>query len=419
MKTSSLLMGCGIGCIVLIVFMVVGGFFAYRYWMAPQIQAMMTEMTEVGEPGIVTGAGFLQQTVFLSDPRLGTVTDIAFGKLDPTPGVGMVAAGGDGAVFATADGKVKSFSQFSGSHNDVDIVDVEGDGVCEFINRGPVGSGAALIGHSGNTTWAYGEKSMGVNDMCGGDVNGDGQLEFAVGFNGAGGVHLVDGRGKVVWRRSDRNVWHVEMMDVNGDGKPEILHSNAGGQLTVRDASGDTVSQTRLRGGDDVNTYLNKFSLCHWPTKSSPQLVMVAGSDEAALFDSTGTLVAKFTAEGMNQFGEVRGALVKLQANAPEYFAALTSWQMAPETLLYVYDANKTLVYEEILPGRDHAIAVAPIGASGAEALLIGAEGRVLKYAIAAAGGGKPRPSPARPSPPSRPRTRSRAAGGPPRARGK
>ena len=419
MKTRSLLMGCGIGCIVLIVFVVVGGLFVYRYYVAPQMQRMMTEMKEVGEPGVVTGAGFLQQTAFLSDPRLGTVTDIAFGKLDPTAGVAMVIAGQDGAAFATKDGQVKSFSAFPDSYDRVDIIDVEEDGVCEFMNRGSWGSRAALIAHGGDLLWTYGRESMGVNDMCGGDVNGDGQLEFAVGFNGAGGVHLVDGRGKVVWRRSDRNVWHVEMMDVNGDGKPEILHSNAGGQLTARDASGDTVSQTRLTGGDEANIYLNKFSLCHWPTRSSPQLVMVGGSDAAALFDSTGTLTAEFTAEGMNQFGEARGALVKLQANAPDYFAALASYQMAERSVLYVYDANKALVYEEILPGRDHAIAVAPIGASGAEALLIGVEGRVLKYAIAAAGGGKPRPSPARPSPPSRPRTRSRAAGGPPRARGK
>ena len=51
------------------------------------------------------------------------------------------------------------------------------------------------------------------------------------GFNGEHGLLRVDAAGDVVWRQPERNVWSVELADVDGDGSLEILHSRAGGDL--------------------------------------------------------------------------------------------------------------------------------------------------------------------------------------------
>jgi len=387
MSTKSLLTGCAVGCAVVVFLLIGGGFIAYRYYLAPQMERMMAEMQSVGEPGVVTGAGFLEQEVFLSDERLGMVSDIALGKLDSAEGIEMVVASGEGAAFATKDGEMKSFRQFQHSCDRVDIIDVEGDGVCEFMEPGSWGSEAALVSHGGELLWTYGGESSGVNDMCAGDVDGDGRLEFAVGLNGSGGVHLVDSDGALVWRRRDENVWQVEMLDTDGDGSPEILHTNASGQLTVRDASGDVLRRARPTPEDGSHAYFSQFAICNWPTKSGPRLVLAPGPDTVGLFDDRGSLVTELEAPDLNQFAEVKGVPIKLEAEAPEYFAVLATYQVAEQAALYLYDADKALVYHEILAEPSRAIAAIPIGASGAEAILIGGEGRVLKYTAAAGGG--------------------------------
>jgi hypothetical protein len=43
--------------------------------------------------------------------------------------------------------------------------------------------------------------------------------------------------------KEEPNAWHVETLDTNGDGREEILNSNAKGQLFVRNANGDVIAQ--------------------------------------------------------------------------------------------------------------------------------------------------------------------------------
>src|SRR6185295_3356852 len=107
-----------------------------------------------------------------------------------------------------------------------------------YIDRGGGGwQTGAFIGEDGARLWQP-DALQGMDDLAAGDVDGDGVPEFVVGYNGDGGIHLHDAAGKRRWREDDGNVWHVEVVDTDGDGRCEIVHSNAGGDLTVRDASG-------------------------------------------------------------------------------------------------------------------------------------------------------------------------------------
>ena len=58
------------------------------------------------EPGVRKGADFLVKDVFIEDRRLGTVTDVAFGELDPNPGPEVGVAGPRRALFATRNGEL-------------------------------------------------------------------------------------------------------------------------------------------------------------------------------------------------------------------------------------------------------------------------------------------------------------------------
>ncbi len=390
MKTNKWLMGCAIGCVALVVLIVVGGLIAYRYYVKPMMAQFVGNPADIGPPGVVKGAGLLTQGVFFSDPRLGTVTDLAFGKLDPTPGVALGVAGVDGAAFLDAAGNAKSTVKFSTAFSRINIVDVEGDGVCEFMERGSWGSNAALLGHDGKVKWTYAGGGKGVNDMAAGDLDGDGKLDFVVGFSHDGGLHLVGRDGKARWQRPDNQIWHVEIMDVNGDGRPEIVHSNGQAQLVIRDEVGDVMNQVRPQpSARNLPLLFMHFSLCHYPSATSPRLVLTPGANALYLCDTTGKVVAELSAPKAGMLSAAKGVPVKLQANAPAYFAAEVTYLTKRQSVLYVYDANKALVYEEVLPEECESLAALPLGKTGAEALLVGGEGKVLQYVIAAGGNGK------------------------------
>lgn len=233
MKTKHVVIGCSVLLVLGIITIATAGFLFSKFILAQMVPDAQGAPKGPGAPAVVSGQGLLVKSVYLKDKRLGRITDIAMGLLDAKPGTETVLVGEGGALITGGDRTAGEFTRFS-STDRVNIIDLEGDGVCEFMNRGSWCSDAAVLNHDGSVRWSYGG-SDGVDDMSAGDMNGDGKLEFAVGFNGGGGLHLVSTDGKKIWREDDGNVWHVEIVDANKDGKPDVVHSNAAGQITVRD----------------------------------------------------------------------------------------------------------------------------------------------------------------------------------------
>jgi len=83
--------------------------------------------------------------------------------------------------------------------------------------------------------------------------------------------HDVGRNGKKVWHQSDRNVLACEMLEAREAGKAELFHSNASGQLVVRDASGE---MWRIICGQ--NTYAI-FALTRWGQRRKRSLVDTSG----------------------------------------------------------------------------------------------------------------------------------------------
>lgn len=374
MNWKKVLIGCSVVSGVLLLVAMVAGFFLVRH-LIKSGPHRLTMPSYLENPSVLAGSGFLLRSQFFQDTRLGKITDIVLGDLDPGQGLEIGIAGREGAAFLDEDRTVKSSVSFNKRADHVDIIDVDGDGICEFLNRGSWAINSSLIDHNGNTLWTYGGLS-GVDDMAAGDIDRDGKTEFVVGFNGGGGVHLLDENGKKKWRKRDGNVWHVEMVDTDGDGTLEIVHSNAGGTMTVRDRKGDVIRRERL------GPYFSEFSLCSWPTKSDRIYALLAEDDTIWLFDFDGTTAAQFNAPRCGKLGDGRGTPVKLRDDQPEYLAVIVDFQNWNRAVLYVYDSTKTLVFQEIMPESCASIAAMPLADSETETLLIGGEGKVWKYQI-------------------------------------
>lgn len=370
------LIGCSIAAGVFIVLVAVSGFFVFRHLsrnigkIAPGRLDMPSELET---PSVLVGSGFLSRSPFFEDARLGSITDIVVSDLGPGPGIEIGIAGSEGVVFLDDDLKTSLSLMFSGWTSHIDIIDTNADGICEFLNRGSWGRDASLIDHDGNVMWTYGGMP-GVDDMAAGDIDGDRLMEFVVGFNGGGGVHLLDENGKQTWKKRDGNVWHVEMVDANSDGHLEIVHSNAGGQLTVRDGEGKIINRARPAA------YFSHFSLCRWPTKKDREYALLSENDTIWLFDFDGKTVAKFAAPKCGTLGDARGTPVKIMRDQLEYFAVIVGFRNWKRGILYVYDSTKTLVYQEILPEECASIEAISLDDNETETLLIGGTGRVWQY---------------------------------------
>lgn len=325
--------------------------------------------------GVLVGEGFLFKSVYIQDARLGTISDIAFGEFDPSPGPEVAIVGTRGALFLDDNAKAKSSVMFTVRAGHVNIVDVDGDGISEYLDRGGGWQDVSLIDHKGNAIWTYGGMP-GVDDITTGDINRNGIFEFVVGFNGAGGVRLLDRNAKEKWKQSDRNVWHVEVVDVDDDGSLEIIHSNAAGEMIVRDTDGKIIHKAK------PGPYFSHFSLCRWPTKKAHQYALLAENDIIWLFDFFGKSVAQFDAPISGTLGRARGTPTKIQNDHPEYFAAVVEFSNWNRSILYVYGSDKKLIYQEIIPEACASITSLSLNSKGKETLLLGCHGTVWKYSV-------------------------------------
>ena len=89
----------------------------------------------------------------------------------------------------------------------------------------------------GKELWSYPnpvEPSTGIDDVNVVDLDGDGADEVIIGFNGSTGVHVLDSRGRLRWQSTSiGNVWFVSGGDVLGTGRAQVVTTSAAGAVHV------------------------------------------------------------------------------------------------------------------------------------------------------------------------------------------
>jgi hypothetical protein len=75
------------------------------------------------------------------------------------------------------------------------------------------------------------------------------------------------------------------------------------------------------------------------------------------------------------------GTPVKLRDNEPEYFAVIADYiGLLDRASLYVFNPERKLVYQEILPESCRSIAAVSLADPAKESILVGCDGKILKY---------------------------------------
>ncbi len=253
-------------------------------------------------------------------------------------------------------------------------IDVDGDGDFEFVNRGGNWHRTSVFASTGELLWGHGSgDDSAPNSMAAGDLEGDGRMDFVVGMNGDGGVRRLDSDGNPVWQLPDGNVWQLEVLDVDADGRLEIVHTNADGVFVLRDRSG---------------AVLHTFSTTHYATQfgvlSGPRIIQHTG-DRYTILDARGQVVEELPAAVGGRFGDMQVLELGMAGLHKPASVVLESRRVDDLSVLHVFSADGTLLHEELLAEACDGIGALPRGDAGHD-LLLGCDERVWRYRVAAAG---------------------------------
>jgi hypothetical protein len=171
-----------------------------------------------------------------------------------------------------------------------------------------------------------------------------------------------------------------DTLDTNGDGREGILHSNAWGQLFVRNASGDVISQY-LPG-----FYVSGFALTRWGDEAKATHIIVPTTERRegcckpifVVLDATGKTVAKLESPPLGISLHQIAAIPVEFGKGRQYFAVLQNSFAKERSELLLYDKDGQIAYQEIL--AETCLGMATLPGIDANQLLVGCASKIWRY---------------------------------------
>ena len=341
------------------------------------------------KPGVITGDGQFEKGTFYTGADLGEISQILVGWPAEREGASLTVVGNQGAHFLDVSAALKKQIRFSKNVGcSVEVARLDASGDYGFLTRDQSWAvDAVLFDKHGQERWSYpGGMLKGIDDSVVGDVDGDGKSKMVIGFNGGGGLVLADGEGKKVWQKAEANVWNVEILDTRGDGRQEILHSNARGQLLVRNASGEVIAHYL------PDHYVSHFALTRWGSELQASHILIPTKESGdgcckpvlLVLDAEGKTIAHLDAPLGDLMHRTKGTPVRYTKNA-EYYAVLQDRGALERSMLSLYDNEGQIAYQEIL--GDSCLSIAALPGKLGDRLLIGCSGKIWEYSPAAESG--------------------------------
>lgn len=323
--------------------------------------------------GVVAGATKFAKELFYSGPELGVISDIDQGQA----GQITIAGRRGGALIGPDRAPVKTLN-FEQCLSDVALVKV-GTRNFWFLCRGDYtkNQDTKMFDADGKTLWSYGG-NPGVVDAAGGAL-GNGVTGVVVCLYGKHGgpqlLDLLDPAGKPIWQREDSDVTHLEIAAFGDPGAPAIL-SNPGG-ITIRNGNGNVLAHF-----DYPRMYLGNFSLTAWGTDRNRDKLVTSHQDGIYVLGTDGTIIARLQA-AMPQYEDAwtTYGTPMLTSTSARYYATLQRYDKWNRSVLRVYDDQNRPVYEEVLAGNCAALRTLS-NKNGLEDLLLGCDGKLLRYSL-------------------------------------
>ena len=331
--------------------------------------------------GIISGGELFSKTILNEEVFISNITDIRITPKTPFSDGEIILAGSDGAVFLDWDDPsvVNSSVYFEEGADFVKVIDIEGDGLEEFMGRGCWCKPPIVIDSAGDTLWKYEKTGDKVIDMVAADMDGDGELEFIAGLRD-GGIRIIDINDKKFIKKETMPVRHVEVADADGDGRLDIIFTTADEQFMVTDSSGKW-----LKILEEENIKVKDFTLVARSGVDGEGSIISADEGVVRFHDLFGRVVKEVSFERAYGSADIRGVSFGY-GGADAYTAVLLVYKLSDNfkrSVLVIFDESLSIVYEEVFEGLYYAIATEPYrGGATAETLLIGGQGGLIRYAL-------------------------------------
>src|SRR5574341_298284 len=335
---------------------------------------------------------FLTGKVVFEDDAPGGVSNITRGNCRPGSGTEYLLALPRGIVFLNENYQEQARLNLSDrmGFKSIEPLFLDATHTCAFLGY-MFQNGIYVFDAGGKELWRYSQTDKGAGAIDGvrfGDIDGDRSPEFVVYHRYREGISLLDAKGKTKWTHPIYALGHLELADVQGDGKAEIIFDNSNNangvtEFTFLDSAGTMASQMKM------TTASYEFAIVKWPKRDTKPNILLTEDAKIRLADLNGSTVMQLDAPGCRTFGEVKALTVKFNAGEPDYLVVRKS--LHPDlSVLYVYNPDGELVYQktEVVEGLlAPTLAVVPADEYGAERLLVGESApdfraRVLEYAL-------------------------------------
>lgn len=371
----------GLGAFVLL--LVIAGAYLYHK-LQPDLQAYEARVAEeekLLQPRVVVGAEAFDKRVLYTSSGLGNISQIRLGWPADREAAEIALVASQGADFIGSSGQFKKRVRFEIEQRcPIAVARLDSTGDYGYLTRDESWAvPATLFDKDGHVRLRLDKTFQGIDDSVPANLSADGKLSMVVGYNGGGGLAAFDGDGKQLWKENEANVWHVEALDTNGDGREEILHTNARGQLLVRNAAGKVISHY-LPG-----SYVSQFDLTRWGGEKEPTHMLVPTTQARdgcckpifLVLEANGNKVAELESPLGDLLHQVESTSVHF-GKGQEYFAVLENNGAKERSMLLFFDKDGQISYQEII--GESCLGIAAIPSKGGEQLWVGCTNKVWEY---------------------------------------
>jgi len=356
------------------------------------VQSRASEQPDWMQPGVRTGSGVLPKKLFMNLSNIGSVTDIQRGELRSPGKVELGVAGEYGARFFDEHGKPDASIDFAvrephGLRVAADIVGLSSSHRLRFFRHG-YAAYASLVDADGKEIWRTPYSPFASTF---GRLNGDGTEEFIFARTPDAVIEARNGSAAIVWQTQPGNtVFKLAVISADGGEGSKLLAVESGRLIGFGPHGERLFERIPPTGG-----YFHAFSPVRWPSVCTGQCLLVSTNDKIFLLTLDGEKeVTELTAGYMYQ---AHGVAVRLYENDRPLLAVAGEMPSRGKEerfggALYIFDAQGSLVYHEVLPERVEALGVLPAADGKSETLLVCGEDKVWQY-TAAQGSSMPKPS--------------------------
>ncbi len=335
-------------------------------------------------------SGFLSEKVVFEENDSGGISSIRLMNCRPASAREIMLSLPGEVAFLDRQYRERPRLQFDRNRfMTIEPVHAGDTGACMYIAY-RLFEGVYLYDSEGKERWNISRQESGgtaIDGVKAGDVDGDKKPEFAMYHRYREGIHLVDENRETLWKLPVFALGHLEIVDLDEDGKADIIFSNSNNangvtDFSILDATGATTRQLK------IFTTSYEFSTVRWPGNESRPHLLLTEENKIRIVDLQGDTVLELSAPGCRAFGDVAAAAVKLEKNASGYLAVKKS--LHPDlSVLYVYNPEGKLVYQktDVIKGvLAPALSPGPADSDGLEKLIVGAFrsniSQILEYSV-------------------------------------